>query len=64
MRSVEWNILEVLYIFVVNVFMSGFLFKNTKKKDIGITDSRCLDKGCVKKNTNCLVRSLGNSVHK
>ena len=32
--------MKVLYIIVVNVFTSDFSFKNTKKGDIGTTDSQ------------------------
>jgi len=41
----------MLYVIIENVFMFGFSFKNTQDRDIGITESRCLDRGCVKKHT-------------
>ena len=42
------NISKVFYILVVNSFVCGFSFKNTQKKEIGITDYPCLNKGRIK----------------
>ena len=28
-QSVNWNILKILYILIMNMFMGGLLFKNT-----------------------------------
>ena len=42
MRRVDWNILKLLYIFVVNAFMSGFSFMQEEDtgKNITLSDDK------------------------